>query len=1102
MMRALAVLALTALAPLAAAIEVRGRVVDSGGKPAAKLPVELASYKGETLSRATTDAQGAFRLDAPEAGMYRVVVKAPEAIPMEARLLPLLDATELAPLRLEKSEPLRVRAQPGTRLAARPLRPRTRDGWTDAERGGTTDVQGTLLVPRRPGESIEVATAMARARTEAAELALRDEKPCARQLVVRDAGGAAAKGVRVVTESFLLGTTDENGAVTATAACGRELYLETADGQRMRVSPSASEITLGRPQPVTGRVVDAESRTPIANAFVWPDDDPAGFVRTDAKGAYALARAPSRAAAAGHLASAAGPTFALQPTAAITGTVLDANNRGVAGAELRIREAGATRDTIWPEGLPARTTSGANGTFRLEALPHRAYSVEASHAGFAPSTVTVKEKRAGVEIVLTPGQSAFGKVTDEGANPIAAAEVRLTPSSDAPRFLRNVAEEEARVVFTDGEGNFRFENLPRGTFDVEASAENFAPATVRGVNVDADRAADVGMVTLERGIVLEGVIMDGDDRPVAGATVLAYPPSPAGIRGEAVSRLAAAAGEAREATTRDDGRFAITGLRSGDTVDVTARKSGYVASTLPQIELPQRDPLVVILEHGSRVTGRVSNEQGEAVVGAVVSVRPSDSALPPTLSGQTATSDAAGSFTLGELPPGKFALTASARGYVAAEARVIDVRKGEPLDDVALTLRRGSAIEGVVLGPNGAPASGARITVRSGRLTPERMLDLEVAGSARADGEGRYRLEGVSPGPQTVVATDDRYARATRDVTVQPGTNRVDFRLSEGSTLAGRVVDGAGAPVSGANISLGVSARPEISDASGAFRFSGLESGNYTLTARKDGYSSARQDVQLAGRPVEGLELRLQQGGGVITGRINGLAPALVAQLQVRAMEVPLKSMDGIREGRAEAQGTYRIEGVRAGTWNVTARHTSGREARREVTIAEGTGPTQADLDFGGGVTLSGSVRRAGEPVAGATVQTGGSTAVTDAAGLFQLDGLTAGQHTVTVTVAATGVRHTRQVSLTADQQLDIDLPTARASGVVVDELTRAPLAGVVVSAGTARTTSNGDGTFTLTDLARGTHRVTAMNAEVTVEIPSDDATVNGIVLSVSSPRG
>ncbi|HEX6085943.1 MAG TPA: carboxypeptidase regulatory-like domain-containing protein [Thermoanaerobaculia bacterium] len=1095
MIRAIAVLALTALAPLATAIEVRGRIVDAGGKPAARVPVELASYKGETLVRAATDGSGAFRLDAPEAGMYRVVVRAPDAIPMEARLLPLLDAVELAPLRLEKSEPLRVRAQPGARVAARPLRPRPRDGWTDADRGGTADAQGTLLVPRRAGESVEVATPMARARTEASEVTLRDEKPCARQLVVRDAGGAAAKNVRIVTESFVLGTTDDHGAVTATAACGRELFLETAAGPRMRVAPGSSEITLSAPQPIAGRVVDADSRTPIANAFVWSDDDPAGFVRTDAKGAYALARTPSRAAAAGHLASAAGPVFALQPTAGITGVVLDANNRPVGGAELRIREAGASRDALWPEGLPSRTTSGANGAFRLEALPHRSYSVEASHAGFAPSAVVVKEKRSGVEIVLTPGQSAFGKVTDENASPVAAAEVRLTPSTDAPRFLRTVDAEEARVVFTDGEGNFRLENLPRGAFDLEVRAENFAPATMRGVNVDSDRAADVGVIALERGIVLEGLIMDADDRPVAGATVLAYPPSPAGIRGAGVSRLAAAAGEAREATSRGDGRFAITGLRAGETVEVTARKAGFVATTLPQLELPQRDPVTIILEPGSRVSGRVSNEQGEAVVGAVVSVRPSDSALPPGLSGQTITSDAAGAFTLGELPPGKFALAASARGYMAAEARVIDVRKGEQLDDVTLTMRRGSVVEGVVLGPNGAPATGARITVR-GRLTPERMLDLEVAGSVRTDGEGRYRMEGVSPGPQTIVANDDRYARASREVTVQAGTNRVDFRLTEGATLSGRVVDGSGAPVSGANISLGV-ARAEISDASGAFRFAALESGNYSLVARKDGYSSARQDVQLAGRPVEGVELRLQQGGGVITGRINGLAPALVAQLQVRAMEVPLRSMDGIREGRAEAQGTYRIEGVRPGTWSVTARHTSGREARREVTISEGAGPAQADLDFGGGVTLSGSVRRAGQPVAGASVQAGGSTAVTDGAGFFQLDGLTAGQHTLTVTVAATGVRHTRPVSLTADQQLDIDLPTARVSGVVVDELTRAPLAGVVVSAGTARTTSNGDGTFTLTDLPRGTHRLTALSADVTVEVVSDDAAVEGMVIAV-----
>lgn len=1097
MHRTLAVLALTALAPLAAAIEVRGRVLDAGGRPASKLPVELISYDGETLSRTTTDAAGAFRLDAPQWGMYRVVVRAADAVPMEARLLPLLEAVELAPLRLERSEMLRVRTHPKTRVAVRPLRPRARDGWVDADRGGMTGDDGTLLVPRRSGETVEVSTSTARARADGPELTLRDDKPCARHLVVRDASGGSAKDVRVVTESFLLGTTGEDGAVTATAACGRELFVETAEGHRVRVPPSANEIVLTPPQLWSGRVIDAESRTPIAHAFVWSDDDPARFVRTDTRGAYSMGRAPSRAAAAGHLASTAGPTFALQPTVAITGVVRDANSHAVAGAELRIRET--DRDRLWPDGLPSRTTSGPNGAFRIEALPHRAYVVEASHAGFAPATVTVKEKRSGIEIVLTPGQSAFGKVTDERANPVAAAEVRLTPSTDTPRFLRTAGQDAARLAYTDGEGNFRFEDLPRGMFDLEARADGFAPATLTGLAVEADRAADAGVVTLERGVMLEGVVVDADDRPVAGATVLAYPPSPAGILGEGVSRIAAAAGDAREATSRHDGRFAIAGLRSGDTVDVTARKPGYVAATLPQLELPQRDPLRVVLENGSRVTGRVANEEGEGVAGAVVSIRPSDSALPPGLSGQTVTTGASGSFTLGELPPGKFALSASARGYVAAESRVIDIRKGEHLADVALTLRRGSVIEGLVLAPDGGPAAGARVTVR-GRVTPERMLDLEIAGSARADGEGRYRLEGVRPGPQTVVANDERYARAVREVNVQPGANRLDFRLAEGATLAGRVVDAVGTPVSGANVSLGI-ARADLTDASGAFRFTGLEPGSHTVTARKDGYSSARQEVRVAAQPVA-IELRLQHGGGLITGRINGLAPALAAQLQVRAMEVPLKSADGIRDGRVDGQGMYRIEGVRAGTWTVTARHASGRQARREVVVSDAGVTTQADLDFAGGVTLTGTVRRAGEPVAGASVQAGGSTAVTDGSGFFRVDGLTAGEHTVIVTVPATGFRHTRQVSLTTDQQLDIDLPTARASGVVVDAMTRAPLAGVMIAAGAARTTSNPDGTFTLTNLARGTHRLIATfdgyePAEVMLEIPADHASVGGLTVAV-----
>ncbi len=982
--RWLLVFALAAAAPAAMAIEIRGQLLDAGGKPAAQVPVELWSYSGGMIARAATDATGVFRFDPADAGMYRVVVRAANVAPREARLLPLLTETELAPLQLGSQG----------------------HGWTEIV---------TLPVKRDDG-----------------------------------------------------------------------------------------------PQRWSGRVVDAESRTAIANAFVWAEGDPSRVVRTREDGTYTATFAPSRAAAAGHLAATAGPVFALPPTEAVAGTVIDGEGRPVAGAAIRIRPAVPDRNRPWPEELPSRTTSRANGAFRLEAPPHRAYVVEASHARFAPTAVTVRDKPSAVAIVLLPGQSAFGRVTDAGASPIAGAEVRLTPATDVPRFFRDEADEDVRAAFTDGEGSFRFADLPRGPFALEVRAESFAPATRSHVPIDAGKPTDLGVIKLEPGVVLAGVVVDAEGHPLAGAVVAVYPPGPAGVRAGFFTRLAG------EATSGSEGKFSIAGLRAGETVDVTARKSGYVPATLPRVELPLDRALRLVLGTGARVRGRVADEREQPIAGAAVTIKPSESLLPPSLAGQTATTGSDGTFTFGELPSGRLVLTVAAKGRIAGEPRLIEAGEGETVDGVELTLRRGAAIEGVVLTPSGTPAAGARVSLRNrpGWFASE-------STDAHADGEGRYRLEGVGPGLQTIHASDERYATASRELEVQPRTNRLDFRLGEGLALAGRVVDGDGRPLSGASVGIanvrGVN-RSDVSGSGGAFRFAALDAGDYAVTARKSGYSSAQENVSLAGRAVEGLELRLQQGGGIVTGRISGLPAPLLAQVLVRVTESPLLTIDGMRETLADGQGMYRVEGLHAGDWMFTALHASGREARSQVTIEEAAGQTQVDLDFGGGITLSGVVRRGGEPVAGASLQVNGvnvtssGRASTDGSGRYRIAGLEVGDYLVLIDVLQLGLmKHSQHISIAGDRQFDVDLPVARASGVVVDAVTGAALAGVsLVALGPGvpypETVSNADGTFTFPNLGRATYKLVATLAgyeqfEGELVVPTDNASVEGLRVPLHQRR-
>ena len=79
------------------------------------------------------------------------------------------------------------------------------------------------------------------------------------------------------------------------------------------------------------------------------------------------------------------------------------------------------------------------------------------------------------------------------------------------------------------------------------------------------------------------------------------------------------------------------------------------------------------------------------------------------------------------------------------------------------------------------------MTVISGFEKP-----LAFASSASTDGEGRYRLEGVALGPLKVQVNHQAFTEAVKSLEVREGENRLDFTLSRGQTVAGRVVDAQG----------------------------------------------------------------------------------------------------------------------------------------------------------------------------------------------------------------------------------------------------------------------------------------------------------------------
>ena len=200
----------------------------------------------------------------------------------------------------------------------------------------------------------------------------------------------------------------------------------------------------------------------------------------------------------------------------------------------------------------------------------------------------------------------------------------------------------------------------------------------------------------------------------------------------------------------------------------------------------------------------------------------------------------AGAFRFEQVPPGLYLLTATWRGWAAAERADVPLLPGEALTGLELRLGRGGArLSGRVWDRGGGPIAGPvlRALALSAGGRPEGARTFVAAG----DGEGRYEVL-LPRGSYRLVMDAAGYVPASEKA-LMLGDRTQDFRLAPAGRLSGRVVDGDGAPVAGARVpiaseaaimrpSRAALARATTSDGQGRFAFAGLPAGSFRLEGR------------------------------------------------------------------------------------------------------------------------------------------------------------------------------------------------------------------------------------------------------------------------------
>ena len=129
------------------------------------------------------------------------------------------------------------------------------------------------------------------------------------------------------------------------------------------------------------------------------------------------------------------------------------------------------------------------------------------------------------------------------------------------------------------------------------------------------------------------------------------------------------------------------------------------------------------------------------------------------------------------------------------------IRKNEGLGERPffedIRLRPGTAIEGLVLTPEGGPAEGVKVSAFS---TPSKKTDEFEFGTfseGRTDASGRFSLELITPGPAAFWLLPERYAPSRHNLKEDKRGDLGTFRLAPGITFRGQVLDSRGTPVAG-----------------------------------------------------------------------------------------------------------------------------------------------------------------------------------------------------------------------------------------------------------------------------------------------------------------
>ncbi len=382
------------------------------------------------------------------------------------------------------------------------------------------------------------------------------------------------------------------------------------------------------------------------------------------------------------------------------------------------------------------------------------------------------------------------------------------------------------------------------------------------------------LVHLKPGTRIAGIVRDSEGKPIAGAEVSAL-----------------GSGDAPSFETFSDaaGAFAFDFLSPGN-YRIGAAAEGFARSFEEDVPAGKED-LTVVLRRMGTITGKVILEGEELPIenARVFAERLGGSG---TAGWPSASTGRDGSFTLDGMAPGNYLIAARAEDLIPL---------GEPME---VALEDGGRIENqVVRVRQGIEVSGRVTDSSTGEPIPDARIDFDLAfyekrpwtcplfvmRAAKTGSDGTFILKGLKEGDYEFSFAAKGHLRKAEVAAASAG-NELSFTLERGGSIAGRVVDAEGKPITGASaeidpavINSSIGTPRTKTDHEGRFFLDGLPYvETYLVIATFPGFSPSWEWAGpiLPDEEVASIELRLprerSKRGRILDENGNGIEGAAI----------------------------------------------------------------------------------------------------------------------------------------------------------------------------------------------------------------------------------